>query len=197
MDGKLAGALDDGKIIIYSVSRAFEIVYQPVRHASPRTVRGPTDRVEGKAILTGQRKSRTFPSQPTASQILASSTFESHLLRREFFPWRPGESGQSIEQKGESLMVNYNYVRCDKSGLKQTSRLLSRETASTLIPPGSLVLLRVFHSSFLACRKLHYFMQAVMDTVRSNGSRLHARPDVLQLTAKDPACSFIHWGPQP
>lgn len=66
-----------------------------------------------------------------------------------------------------------------------------------LIPPGSLVLLRVFYSSFLTCRKLHYFMQAVMDTVRLNGSRLHARPDVLQLTAKDPACSFIHWGPQP
>lgn len=38
MDGMLAGALDDGKMIIYSVSRAFEIVHQLVRHASPRTV---------------------------------------------------------------------------------------------------------------------------------------------------------------
>lgn len=60
-----------------------------------------------------------------------------------------------------------------------------------LIPPSSVVVLRVFYSSFLACRKLHYFMQAVMDTVRLNGSRLHARLDVLQLTAKHLACSLF------
>ena len=60
-----------------------------------------------------------------------------------------------------------------------------------LIAPSSVVVLRVFYSSFLACRKLHYFMQAVMDTVRLNGSRLHARLDVLQLTAKHLACSLF------
>lgn len=48
-DGKLAGALDEGKMAIYSVSRAFEIVHQLVRHACPRTVRGRT--VEGMLSL--------------------------------------------------------------------------------------------------------------------------------------------------
>ena len=69
MDGKLAGALDDGKMIIYSVSRAFEIVHQPVRHASPRTVRGPTDRVEGKAILSLQASGNPEPSRLNPSQL--------------------------------------------------------------------------------------------------------------------------------
>ena len=92
-DGKLAGALDEGKMAIYSVSRAFEIVHQLVRHACPRTVRGRT--VEGKPSLQASghpEPSSTqpvFPLKPTANRIASSALKAICCGRRSSLaPWR-------------------------------------------------------------------------------------------------------------